>query len=309
MRLSNLRALLDDPVFVKNPVAEVATANHNLRRIQGVQVIQNWMARLKEVPTFRQYLDQLTSGFPFLGQYTEPEVTLHSEQSQNFVKATNALYAHITHVREFLHSIASIGRGDAFAIKLPEATDFRSAIDDQGALLKALEQVLLEDPINARIQLVTGEPGSIWLHIGLGSVIAVNVIGSITWAAAVVRKKWYEGDIIREQAAKLEVERNLLDALAAATADAARKTLELEARKIRADYYGKKEDPEALERMKNTIKIFAELINRGAEIAPSLIVPEQAANVFPNFGQLNTIVSKVEQLTEHSPQQTSEKVA
>ena len=306
MRLSQLRTLLDDPVFATNPASISDVNNTRLKRVDGIPTIQEWMRRLHDIPAFRSYVDTLRTHFEFLGQYTERSVTLEAERATQLQGFAGRFFFFIRSVREFLHAIVSIGREDAFAFKLPDTSDFHAAVADQQTLLTALEQVLLEEPVNARIQLVAGEPGSVWLHIALGSVLGVKIVGAIAWAAAVVRKKWVEGDLFLAQASKLEAEATLLTGLAEATALAAKRTLEIEAKKLRADFFDNREDPEALERMKNTIKTFADLIHRGAEIAPSLMQPEQATNVFPDFAHLGTIISKVQQIPENSPPQTEE---
>lgn len=306
MRLSQLRTLLDDPVFATNPTSISEANNARLKRVAGIPTIQEWMRRLNDLPPFRPFAENLRTQFEFLGQYTEASVVLENDTAVQLQNFAGEFFIFIQNVRRFLHAIVSIGRDDAFAFKLPDSSDFRAAVDDQKTLLTALEQVLLEEPINARIQLVAGEPGSVWLHIAVGSILGVQIVGAIAWSAAVVRKKWVEGDILKAQAAKVEADAGLMTGLAKAAELAAKKTLEIEARKLRADFLGSKEDPEALERMKNTIKTFADLIHRGAEIAPSLMTPETAANVFPDFTKLGTIISKVDQIPENSPAQTKD---
>ena len=42
----------------------------------------------------------------------------------------------------------------------------------------------------------------------------------------------------------------------------------------------------------------AELIDRGAEIHPALMKPEEASNLFPSFEALNTVASKIPRLED-----------
>jgi len=58
----------------------------------------------------------------------------------------------------------------------------------------------------------------------------------------------------------------------------------------------KEEDCEKIERIKLAITQFTELITKGVEIQPSLLVPENVNNLFPDMKNLPSIVSKIKQI-------------
>ena len=58
-----------------------------------------------------------------------------------------------------------------------------------------------------------------------------------------------------------------------------------------------------LERVKYTIKEFAEMIEKGAEIHPALQAPESVQNLFRDFKNVSKIESKIKQLAEKSQEQ------
>ncbi len=72
--------------------------------------------------------------------------------------------------------------------------------------------------------------------------------------------------------------------------------IDTEARNIASTHIGEDAEPETVERLKYTIKEFAELIEKGAEIHPALQAPESVRNLFPNFKNILGIESKTQML-------------
>jgi len=72
--------------------------------------------------------------------------------------------------------------------------------------------------------------------------------------------------------------------------------IEAEAEHINSEHF-KENVPENIERIKNSITIFAELIGKGAEIHPALIAPEDVSNLFPDTKNLIGLESKIKRIT------------
>ena len=73
--------------------------------------------------------------------------------------------------------------------------------------------------------------------------------------------------------------------------------LNAEATHINSEHF-QNNSPENIERIKNSIKIFSELIDKGAEIHPALIAPEQVSNLFPDIKNLLGLESKIKRISE-----------
>jgi hypothetical protein len=76
--------------------------------------------------------------------------------------------------------------------------------------------------------------------------------------------------------------------------------VEAEARHLERETFGEEENPERLERIKHAIKSLQELIEKGAEIRPALLAPEQVTNLFPDFKKLHAVESHIKQISEKS---------
>ena len=71
--------------------------------------------------------------------------------------------------------------------------------------------------------------------------------------------------------------------------------VEAEAKHIVSENYENAE-PEQLERIKNTIKMLADIIDKGGEIHPSISAAESISNLFPAPNQIMSIASKIKEL-------------
>ena len=165
---------------------------------------------------------------------------------------------------------------------------------------QAITQVVVNETIGGEVKVSGWENGSFWLDIYLGSEAAVALIGSLAWSAAVVYKKIQEGRIFWQYVQSLKTKGKMLDEFEQAQKELIGKLIAAEARGVE-DRTFPEHDNERVERLKNAIKTFAELMERGAEIHPALNAPEDVKNAFPKMKELPTIQSQTKQLEDRTP--------
>ena len=199
--------------------------------------------------------------------------------------------------------ITPSGDEASIVVKLPTSQDFKTIISDQDQILKALEAVLLHPTINGQLVLKSWETGSFWLHLYLGSALAVVVVGSIAWSACVVRNKWLQGEMLVKQLEALGVKNELTAHAAEKAKEALDAAIDAEALAIYDRYAKGETDHEQVARIKRSITMLAKLVGRGAEVHPSLMVPEDAKNLFPDFKVLETIASRIPQLKDKAAEE------
>ena len=71
-----------------------------------------------------------------------------------------------------------------------------------------------------------------------------------------------------------------------------------EARHLEKEFFGDEENPERLERVKHSIETMQELLEKGAEVHPALLAPEQVKNLFPDYKKLGSVESRIKQIAE-----------
>lgn len=223
-------------------------------------------------------------------------------EGRRFKEMLQNLNENVETLRIALKDAASVEPENSIRIRLPEEYDFHSLIKEQQAILKALEQLIINPTVNGNIRVNGWENGSLWISIALGSASAVGIVAAATWAAAVVRKKWLEGDLIQKQVAALGVRNESLTDLAEKTKEATETVLQAESAAIHRQIFAGEDGAEQIARIKFSITVFHDMISRGAEIHPSLMEPESSKNLFPDFKALDTIASKIPQLQDTPPQ-------
>lgn len=186
----------------------------------------------------------------------------------------------------------------SISIKLPPLKTLTEMKSYLGSFETALNQAVTNEQIKGKVEVCNVEAGSIWVDISLGSTLAVSLVAYLAWAGAVIRKKYYEGNIFREMAEKQAINAGAMRAFEEGMEKLINITCEAEAKNILSEFNIPLDNnnSESLERAKYTIKTFAELIQKGAEIHPSLAAPEDVKNLFPDFTKLGLIESKVKEL-------------
>jgi len=184
---------------------------------------------------------------------------------------------------------------DGISVKLPELNSFDELSKISNELKKAIELPINDAGIeNGKTELISAERGSIWLNIALGTVAAVKLVASITWAATFIRKKRAEAKIFEEHAKTLELKNDALDSIVEAQKQQLKNILQAEAQAIISEQYNHN-DPETLKRLELSINTTADLIDRGVKILPTT-ENESIKELFPDYKNPNLIQSAIKQI-------------
>jgi hypothetical protein len=184
------------------------------------------------------------------------------------------------------------------SIKLPDPSDFEALVKSMSILHKVTSQVVINDIIKGHVKISNWEFGSFWIELILGSQAAVALIASISWSAAVITKKYKESEILEKQIRSLEIKNESLEDILESQKKLTNKLIEQETSAVVVQHFGKDMETEYSERLKYAIKMFAELIQQGAEIHPALNAPETVQNLFPDFKKIGTIATRIKQIEE-----------
>ncbi len=182
-------------------------------------------------------------------------------------------------------------------IKLPEIINFDDLGKLSNDLKKAVEIPIIDQNKGGYVKIETAESGSIWLAISLGTIAAVNLVGGICWASAVIRKKKAEAKIFEEHAKTLELKNDSMQIFVDAQKLQIKNMLESEAEELAKQHYSAT-DPEAIERLKLSINTVGELIEKGTKILPASDNVETLHN-FPDYSKLNMIESQIKKISNN----------
>ena len=198
-------------------------------------------------------------------------------------------------LNQSFHLIGGEPNPNSVSIRLPDVKDFEDLAKASTSFHKILSQSILDNEIKGNVQIDNVENGSIWLTISVGTAAAVNLIGGLAWAAAVVYKKYQEGKVFEEYARGIGIKNDGLKELQLLQKNALDQLIQVEADNLGNEHY-KEEKSEKIERLKHTIKLLSELLLKGAEVHPALNQPENVKNLFPDMKKLNLLESKIKKL-------------
>ncbi|MCI1187181.1 hypothetical protein MON38_07090 [Hymenobacter sp. DH14] len=269
------------------------SGGHPMTRLAGLTNVRFVVDNLSKLGLFEEITESLkdsviyTTGNDYMVIQANEGASINSRLTTLKVLASNFLDVLLKTVpNEDINSIN---------IKLPPISDFDQLSKVAREIHIGLTQLIYSDEINGETKIVSVENGSIWFNVFVGAS-AVSVIASLVWASAVIYKKFQEGRMLAEQVRALKVKNESLEDVLKAQKAETDMMIEAEAQHIQHEHF-KNNSPETIERIKNSISIFADLIGKGAEIQPALAAPESVSNLFPDPKNLIGLESKIKKLT------------
>ena len=281
---------------------EKLTFSHNYKsgaespyELGGLNKLRHVISEFEQVPFLKPGINELRQGvlFSTTGNKILTSVSSHT-QIDNFVKRLKIGLEFFIEQFESNHDIDS---ETTLAIKLPLVKTFNNLSKVANDFKKAIEIPLLDSKIESELEIKTAEPGSIWLMVGVGTTIAINLVGAIAWAAAVIKRKNAEADIFIQHAKTLELKNEQIKLYVEAQKTQLENILQNEAEAIASKHYSD-QDPETLERLKLSISTVADLIEKGAIILPTS-KSDDIKQLFPEYGKLSLIESAIKKISEN----------
>lgn len=292
--------------------------NINQTEVSLIEVVQSdtkanfgpvVVVEIDNILAFNQFLKKIENIKSFS---SEVGFFRKSEIANVFVNKIKLQKAHVNHclekqgilwfkikmLLEIAEEFAPTIRENTIAIKLPDKSDFVDVAKSVSQIQKSMTQIIVHPDIGGYPQVDSFEHGSLWINICVGSAMAVSLVGSATWSAVVIQKKMTENKILEEVLKSKQLSNEHLSAVVEANKKELDNLLDIEAQHVYKECYKqiKDVDHELIIRIRESIKVFSELIEQGAEIHPALMAPEKASNLFPDFKAIGTVESKVKQI-------------
>jgi hypothetical protein len=264
---------------------------------QNLDKLRTFVAKCRIIPGVEKYINRLEQNQGF--QSTQASLRLNPDLQADLFAAANELRDYIKSLASFLNALGVQPPTEADIYVRFETVGDLPAFNAQLATLQLiLEQTILDPKIGGKMEIRSVDKGSIWLHLFIGSVQAVGVVGSIAWSAAVVYKKFQEGRLVEQHVQSLKIKNDALKQIQEGQEKLLKDVVEAEAKHLEKEIFGGEENPDRLERIKHAIRLMQELIEKGAEVHPALMAPENVKNLYPDFKKLGSVESKIKQIAE-----------
>lgn len=229
---------------------------------------------------------------------TKDDLTLNINEARKIKLSMDSLLKIVIALNHTLSEISGTIRENSISIKLPNINDFDDLAKTSNIFHTILTQSIINDEIKGQVKIDSVENGSIWLDIYLGTTSALTLVGGLAWSAAVVFKKMQEGRIIEEHVRSLKIKNESLKEIQEAQKKAIDLMIDAEANQLYSENFSVANNHEQIERLKHSIRLLSEQIDKGAEIHPALNTPEKVTNLFPDMKHLELVESKIKKLKE-----------
>ncbi|KAA5549210.1 hypothetical protein [Adhaeribacter rhizoryzae] len=263
-------------------------------RASELKKLKNVLSNLEYIPFIQEEVEKLKETWIYR---SDDDVQFLSANQNGQVQS---LVYKIKTGLDYLYRVAEAstfdGSDNLLYIKLPELKSFEELSKVANDFKKGIEIPIRDESIQGDVNILTAEPGSIWLVVGLGSVMAIKLIAAICWAAAVIKKKNAEAKIFEAHAKTLDLKNEALSTIISAQKNQLNNILANEAEAIANKHYNN-QDQSTIERLKLSINTIADLIERGSKILPSSS-NEEIQKSFPDYNALNLIESSIKNLME-----------
>jgi len=291
MRLNRLKTLLK-PLPIENMALRRGNSDPNGTAFSNIEQFKNLLTAISGQPFFKQEVDFLLNSALYTTTANDLYITKKNNPEEINTVASN-LIAQLYGIRLMLDKIVADESPEIISIRLPDPADFSGLVADLQTFKQAIEQVIINPSINGILKVTKWETGSFWIDLYLGTTEAVTLVAGVTWSALVLCKKFAEFTILWETAKSLKIKNESLSDLRNQQEALTANLVDSEARYLEEQSFDGAHDNERLERIKKSIKVFATLIQRGAEVQPSLMAPEAVQNLFPDFSKPTLIESKI----------------
>jgi hypothetical protein len=193
------------------------------------------------------------------------------------------------------NELGGITDPNSLSIRLPDILDFEDLSQASKTFHTILSQSIIDDEIGGLVKITNVENGSIWLEVFVGTTAAVELVGGLAWAAAVVFKKIQEGRLIEEHVKSLKIKNDSLKEIQNKQKEQLAQLVEAEAENLVNEIFSENKI-EKIERIKHSIKLLAEMLEKGAEVHPALNQPESVKNLFPDIKNLQSLETRIKKL-------------
>ncbi|WP_231424959.1 hypothetical protein [Pedobacter sp. Leaf250] len=259
--------------------SDVNKYRRNIEKLEELKPLVSTIERLKNTSLFK---------------ITGDQISVPTSNASEIEAIISDLESKIDLMIQMIRSSKLFGQEDLLFIKLPEFKSFDELAKYSKDLQKAIEIPITDEAINGEVNIIGADQGSVILYVALGTIAAVKLIAGICWSAAVIKKKNAEANMFVEHAKTLELKNEALDAIIDAQKKQLKNIAEAEASAL-ANGLLNHNDPETINRLKLSMDIIANLIDKGAKILP-MTKNEDIQKSFPNYNALDLIESSIRQI-------------
>lgn len=250
-------------------------------KVQHADAVRKILADLEFVESFRETIESIRRRSYGFTQGTG-EITIDAQTKSPLQADYLKLYAKVVTVTELFESFEYRQDSEGFDIKLPP----NISLSELSKCTKDLDTIFSTCPLFANqessIKFAAVDVGSVWFTFLVGGVAAaatLRLIAELVDKALVIRSHYLttreQEEFIRSRHLGNELLENAMDL----HKRMAKEMIEKLSEELATEH--DISEPEEISRLKNSIQLMADWMNKGMEIYAAIQAPEEAKAVFP----------------------------
>lgn len=294
MRLRQIRKIIDENINQINYQSK--KINQTIAEISDYQKAIDAIENLSEFKFIqKEYKKLIKLENIYYNKSNSDKVRINHRTKKEFSNIIKMINQKCRTVLDLIDEAIPKQNKNSISIKLPDYKDLSRISDFFKNIDNILNQSLVNEKINGKIKLQNFDTGSQWVEVIVGSAAALNFVAGLCWAAAVIRKKHFEAEILERQVQALDIKNDALKSISSGLEKEINSLVEIEAKNLlekeKMDY-----DNEYFGKIKYSIKTLGKLMFEGTEIHHSLTAPEEAKNLFPDYSKIDLINSSIKKI-------------
>jgi len=280
---------------------------------------------LKNIPAFRSLVETLADVPPLkpladvlrksgIYQIGAEAAGFAGDQAREIAGLADEFYLTARGLKKALETLVVDVPQETVVASIPkQKDDLTSVVAVLSDLHKALAQLVSETGIGGEVRVERWETGSLLVFLFLGTLSAVGLVARTLRAAAIAYQEIQKGrllgqhvEVLKEHVKGEKIRNDMAETFRSAQEERIRSVVDREGRAVDAEYFQER-DNERAERIKNSIRILADLLDGGTTIYPALEMPEEKRKEFPDMQQLLTSLSAIKPIEEGSSSSAAEK--
>jgi hypothetical protein len=281
MKLSKIATILEeniDTLLVSVTSAKPTDATSSKYSISHLDEFRAATENIAKTGLFAPIIEDLHK-VPIYGHAFESFI-VSSQHFKQFSEAALSIYNTAALLIDAIHNALPEQSETTIAVKLPEVYEFDELIEILRKLEKAFSLAVINPTVNGAVLVESLEPGSKWININVASTAAATLIGALVYAGCTISNQMDTHALQVEQLRTISLKNDALETVVKAQDDYIDMLVHTEAQRVYSEQFPK--DPEQENRLRNSIKLFAEIIHMGGEVHPALNAPAEVKATFPD---------------------------
>jgi len=281
-----------------------APGNITYFKLKNANIVRETLSALNEVELFRDNImaiKKLSYGF---AQATG-DITIDSQARPKLTGEYKNLYIKVCTITELFESLNYGQNSEGFDIKLPpniSLAELSKCTKDLDTIFSTCPLFLKQD---GSIKFSSVDIGSVWLSflvVGTAGAGVLRLVAELVDKALIIRSHYLTTKEQVETIKKLQLGNEILENTVAINKQVSRGLLNNAANELAQDH--DISDNEDIERLKNSIQLMADWMNKGMEVYASIQAPTETKAVFPPIEKQTLPEGMVALLTDGSEADT-----